>query len=245
MENVMRIKWFEELDSTNSELLRHLKDYDNLSVVAAVSQTAGRGQRGNRWVSDPGDNLTFSLLLKPRSLPVREVMALTCFATLAVRETLRQEGVPAVIKWPNDLYVGRKKICGVLIENILQGSSVAASVIGVGVNVNQIVFPQLANATSLALCTGKEMALEPALERLVALFEEHLPLLFDEKRRESLIESYSALLFQKGVRARYRDLLTGEEFSGVIEGVEADGRLRIREGKRLRYYRFKEVGYIL
>ena len=76
-------------------------------------------------------------------------------------------------------------------------------------------------------------------------YEEHLPLLFDEKRRESLIESYSALLFQKGVRARYRDLLTGEEFSGVIEGVEADGRLRIREGKRLRYYRFKEVGYIL
>ena len=71
MENKMRIKWFDALDSTNNELLRHIGDYDNLSVVAAVEQTAGRGQRGNRWVSAPGDNLTFSLLLKPEGLPAR------------------------------------------------------------------------------------------------------------------------------------------------------------------------------
>ena len=98
MESKIRIKWFEELDSTNNELLRHIRDYDNLSVVAAVSQTAGRGQRGNRWLSKPGDNLTFSLLLRPEKLPVREVMALTCLATLAVRDALCNEGVPAGIK---------------------------------------------------------------------------------------------------------------------------------------------------
>ena len=89
MESKIRIKWLEEADSTNNVLLRHIRDYDNLSVVAAVTQTAGRGQRGNRWVSAPGDNLTFSLLLRPEGLPVREVMAVTCLATLAVRDRLR------------------------------------------------------------------------------------------------------------------------------------------------------------
>ena len=243
----MTIRWLPTIDSTNSEALRRLEDYPSGTVLAAYEQTAGRGQRGNTWFTEPGKNLTFSIVLKfPEGcLPASGVHWLNYLISDAVASFLQEQGSVPQVKWPNDVYVGRKKICGVLIENILQGSSVATSVIGVGVNVNQIVFPQLANATSLALCTGKEMALEPALERLVALFEEHLPLLFDEKRRESLIESYSALLFQKGVRARYRDLLTGEEFSGVIEGVEADGRLRIREGKRLRYYRFKEVGYIL
>lgn len=243
----MTIRWLSSIDSTNSEALRHLEDYPSGTVLAAYEQTAGRGQRGNTWFTESGKNLTFSIVLKfPEGcLPASGVHWLNYLISDAVASFLQEQGSVPQVKWPNDVYVGRKKICGVLIENILQGSSVATSVIGVGVNVNQIVFPQLANATSLALCTGKEMALEPALERLVALFEEHLPLLFDEKRRESLIESYSALLFQKGVRARYRDLLTGEEFSGVIEGVEADGRLRIREGKRLRYYRFKEVGYIL
>ena len=71
MESKTRIKWFDSLDSTNDELLRHLPTYDNLSVVAAVEQFAGRGQRGNRWLSEPGDNLTFSLLLRPDRLPAR------------------------------------------------------------------------------------------------------------------------------------------------------------------------------
>ena len=150
MENVMRIKWFEELDSTSSELLRHIGDYDNLSVVAAVNQTAGRGQRGNRWISAPGDNLTFSLLLRPEALPAREVMALTCYATLVVRDALRAEGVPAVIKWPNDIYVGKRKICGMLVENGLEGADIAWSVIGIGINLNQTVFPGgVQNPTSL------------------------------------------------------------------------------------------------
>ena len=124
MESKIRIKWLEEVDSTNNVLLRHIRDYDNLSVVAAVTQTAGRGQRGNRWISAPGDNLTFSLLLRPESLPAREVMTVTCLATLAVRDTLRDEGVPAVIKWPNDIYVGKRKICGMLVENGLEGACI-------------------------------------------------------------------------------------------------------------------------
>lgn len=243
----MTIRWLPTIDSTNSEALRRLEDYPSGTVLAAYEQTAGRGQRGNSWFTEPGKNLTFSIVLKfPEGcLAASGVHWLNYLVSYAVASFLQEQGVCPQVKWPNDVYVGRKKICGVLIENALRGDSVAASVIGVGVNVNQTAFPQLANATSLALCTGKEMTLEPALERLTALFEENLPFLFDEKRRAALFEAYSALLFQKGVTARYRDLPTGEEFSGVIEGVEADGRLRIREGERLRYYRFKELSYIL
>ncbi len=243
----MNIVWLDTIDSTNSEALRRLAELPSMTVLAAREQTAGRGQRGNAWFTEPGRNLTFSIVLKfgEGELLAAQAHWLNYLTSHAVASFLREEGVQPQVKWPNDVYAGRKKICGVLIENILQGSSVAASVIGVGVNINQTVFPQLANATSLVLCTGKECALEPALERLTALFEKNLPLLFDERRRSGLFEAYASLLFQKGVSARYHDLLTGEEFSGVIEGVEADGRLCIREGSRRRLYRFKEVGYIL
>ena len=247
MENVMRIKWFKELDSTNSELLRHLGDYDNLSVIAAVNQTAGRGQRGNRWVSDPGDNLTFSLLLRPQALPAREVMALTCFATLAVRETLRQEGVPAVIKWPNDIYVGRRKICGMLVESGLEGADIAWSVIGIGINLNQTHFPGgVLNPTSLKRLTGKTYEPVSFLENLCRKMESRLADLETPEGRNGLREAYERDLFQKDSSARYRDLATGEEFMGTILGITPEGLLRIEKAEgQERTFGFKEVGYIL
>ena len=244
MENKIRIKWFDSLDSTNDELLRHLSGYDNLSVVAAVEQYAGRGQRGNRWLSRPGDNLTFSLLLKPSRLPVIDVISITFLSTLVIRDWLRKEGVPAVIKWPNDIYVGNRKICGMLEENGLEKDLVAWSVIGIGLNLNQMDFPgELVNPTSLKRQTGKQYVPSEALEQICRLFEERIPLL--ENGRDALYESYQKDLFQGGVPRSYRDLRTGELFTGTIKGVTRDGRLSMdREGKTF-HYGFKEVGYIL
>ena len=246
MENVMRIKGFEELDSTSSELLRHVGDYDNLSVVAAVNQTAGRGQRGNRWVSAPGDNLTFSFLLRPESLPAREVMALTCFATLAVRDALRAEGVPAVIKWPNDIYVGKRKICGMLVENGLQGADIAWSVIGIGINLNQTVFPGgVLNPTSLKRLTGKTYDPVTFLQNLCRVLESRLPDLATPETRSALRDTYERDMFQKNLLARYRDLATGDEFMGTILGITPEGLLRLEAEGRERTFGFKEVSYIL
>jgi BirA family biotin operon repressor/biotin-[acetyl-CoA-carboxylase] ligase len=246
MESKIRIKWFEELDSTNNELLRHIRDYDNLSVVAAVSQTAGRGQRGNRWLSKPGDNLTFSLLLRPEKLPVREVMALTCLATLAVRDALCNEGVPAVIKWPNDIYVGKKKICGMLVENGLDGTDIAWSVIGIGINLNQTEFPgELLNPISLKRLTGRSYELEPFLEKVCMGIEKLLPELASIEGRKGLREVYERDLFQKDILAKYRDLATGEEFIGTIRGITPEGLVRIEAEGLERTFGFKEVGYIL
>ena len=246
MENKMRIKWLAEADSTNNVLLRHIRDYDNLSVVAAVSQTAGRGQRGNRWMSAPGDNLTFSLLLRPEALPARDVMAVTALATLAVRDTLREEGVEAVIKWPNDIYVGKRKICGMLVENGLDGADIDWSVIGIGINLNQTVFPgELLNPISLKRLTGRSYELEPFLEKVCRGIEKLLPELASTESRNGLRAAYERDLFQKDSPASYRDLATGEEFTGIIRGITPEGLLRIEAEGRERTFGFKEVGYIL
>ena len=245
MENKMRIKWLEEADSTNNVLLRHIQDYDNLSVIAAVKQTAGRGQRGNRWVSAPGDNLTFSLLLKPDGLPAREVMALTCLATLAVRDVLRDEGVPAVIKWPNDIYVGKRKICGMLVENGLEGTDIAWSVIGIGINLNQTDFPgELMNPTSLRRLTGRKYDIVSFLEIICAGLEKLLPELETQEGRNRLRDAYEADLFQKDSPASYHDQ-AGTEFTGTIRGITPEGLLRIEAEGRERTFGFKEISYVL
>jgi len=247
MENVMRIKWFDELDSTNDELLRHIGDYDNLSGVAAVSQTAGRGQRGNHWLSAPGDNLTFSLVLKPEALPVREVMALTCLATLAVRDTLRTEGVPAVVKWPNDVYVGKRKICGMLVENGLEGGRIAWSVIGIGINLNQTEFPAGAqNPTSLKILTGRSFDVQAVLDNFCRGFEALYPALATQEGRDGLRAAYESDLFRKDSPASYREIATGEVFTGVIRGITPEGLLRIEKaGGPEKTFGFKEISYIL
>ena len=247
MENVMRIKWLEEVDSTNNELLRHVGDFANLSVVAAVTQTAGRGQRGNRWVSAPGDNLTFSFILKPDGLPAREVMAVTCLATLAVRNALREEGVPAVIKWPNDIYVGNRKICGMLVENGLEGPDIAWSVVGIGINLNQTEFPGgVLNPTSLKRLTGKDYDPVAFLENHCHGLEARLPALDNQEGRNGLRAAYERDLFRKDSPAPYRDLVTGQEFTGIIRGITPEGLLRIEkaEGPE-KTFGFKEISYIL
>ena len=204
----MQIKWFEELDSTNDELLRHISAYDNLSVVAALRQTAGRGQRGNRWLSAGGENLTFSILLRPEALPSAEFMALTYLATLAVKGWLCRQGVPAEIKWPNDIYVGKRKICGMLVENRLSGDCIAASVIGIGLNLNQTSFPgELVNAVSLKQLTGRDYPLKETLEALLAGFD--FTALDSPSGRIRLWENYQDGLFQQGRECLYRNLLTG------------------------------------
>ena len=239
----MKTLWLETVDSTNSEALRRLPELADGTVLAARDQTAGRGQRGNTWFTEPGKNLTFSIVLKGLPLGASQAVRLNFLTSVAVASFLESQGLKPAVKWPNDIYVEGRKICGMLIENTLgPGGQLMASVIGIGINVNQTEFPQLANATSMTLCTEKEYDLEPALEAFLAVFEGWLSRL----DQEELLAAYSSRLFRKGVSAPYHDLLTGRQYRGVIQGVEPDGRLHIRdmEGNDL-YYRFKEVSYIL
>ena len=155
MESKTDIIWLERVDSTNDEARRHISEIDNLSVVSALEQTKGRGQRGNRWSSQPGENLTFSLVVKDFRIKANEQSAISQATALSLVDLLSRHEIKARIKWPNDIYAGDEKICGILIENSLKGSEIDWSIIGIGLNVNQTAFPEdLPNPTSMKLCTG-------------------------------------------------------------------------------------------
>ena len=155
MESKTDIIWLERVDSTNDEARRHISEIDNLSVVSALEQTKGRGQRGNRWSSQPGENLTFSLVVKDFRIKANEQSAISQATALSLVDLLSRHEIKARIKWPNDIYACDEKICGILIENSLKGSEIDWSIIGIGLNVNQTAFPEdLPNPTSMKLCTG-------------------------------------------------------------------------------------------
>ena len=142
----MKIEKFDTLPSTNQycELL-NLDETEEFTVIVARTQTAGIGQRGNHWEAKPDKNLTFSLVLKPTWLPVADQYQLTKAVSLGIADCLMPliaEGDRRVrIKWPNDIYVDNNKICGILITHRITNGQIAASVVGIGLNVNQQTFP--------------------------------------------------------------------------------------------------------
>lgn len=155
MKNNPDIIWLDVAESSNDEARKAIDSLDNLSVVAVRCQTSGRGQGTNSWESAPGENLTFSIVLKDLNILPKEQIVISQITALSVVELLEKHGIEAKIKLPNDIYVGSKKICGILIENTLCSNKIRWSIIGIGINVNQTVFPtHLPNPTSILLETG-------------------------------------------------------------------------------------------
>lgn len=154
MEKNVDIKWYQTIDSTNTQAAREMANAAEGTVWIADFQTAGRGQRGNKWESKPAENLTFSILFKPTFLSPAQQFAISEVTALGVCRYLCSKGLPAQIKWPNDIYIGNKKICGMLIEHSISGDKLSASIIGIGLNLNQREFMSDApNPTSLLLET--------------------------------------------------------------------------------------------
>ena len=173
-----------------------MEGLDNLSVVAARRQTAGRGQGDHTWTSSPGRNLTFSILLRFPSLPASDILVITCIITLAIRDLLLDEGVEARIKWPNDIWVGDRKICGILIENIMDGDSVARSIVGVGLNLNQTSWPEdIPNPVSLKLLTGKVYSSKRVLRRLHEKISLRYAMSGEDGGRKALEEEFRRYMF--------------------------------------------------
>lgn len=166
------IQWLETTDSTNSEIRRRMESLANLSVIAARFQTAGRGQGTHTWISPKDENLTFSILIRFGTdgipvLPATDAVRISYVATLSIRDFLSEEGIESRIKWPNDIWVKDRKICGMLIENILDGPDVGCSIVGIGINLNQTCFdPSLPNPVSLSMLTGRHYDLRSTLQRL-------------------------------------------------------------------------------
>ena len=202
MEEAPRIISLKVTDSTNDEARRRLPGLANLSVVSASRQTAGRGQGDHTWCSAAGANLTFTLVLKSPPCPVirtGEIILITQAVTHGIREYLLSRGVEARIKWPNDLWVGDRKICGILIENILDGKRVSASLIGIGLNLNQLRFPAgLPNPVSLRQLTGVRYDVAAELSALYESLKTSAALLETQEGRTSLSDYFDACVFRLG-----------------------------------------------
>ncbi|MBR5563997.1 MAG: biotin--[Bacteroidales bacterium] len=165
------IIWLDVAESSNDEARRAIDSLDNLSVVAVRCQTKGRGQRTNTWETAPGQNLTFSIVLKDLVILPSEQIAISQITALSVVDFLALHGIEAKIKLPNDIYVGYKKICGILIENSICSNNMKWSIIGVGINVNQTTFPSsLPNPTSILLeCDRTKLDLDTNPDLLLNL----------------------------------------------------------------------------
>ena len=198
----VRIIWLDSAKSTNSELRMRLGELDNLSVISAVEQTAGRGQGSHTWYSSPRTNLTFSILYRfPEDgqglLKVADMLLVTQITTLGIREYLLSKGITAGIKWPNDIWVGDRKICGILIENILDGDRIEASIVGIGLDVNEETWPEeLPNPVSMKQLTGIHYELVSELEELCASISKRYFQSMDEEGRKSLEKEFTEHMFR-------------------------------------------------
>ena len=154
----MRIVKLNAIDSTNSYLkeLSTTESLDDYTAVLAKNQTKGRGQLGAIWNSKESKNLTFSVFKDFSSYKFGVPFYISLVTALALLKTLESFGIPRLtVKWPNDILSADKKICGILIENVIKQNNINASIIGIGLNVNQLVFDNLPRASSLKLISGK------------------------------------------------------------------------------------------
>lgn len=193
-----RITWINKTDSTNNEARRRFSRLDNLSVIATRCQTQGHGQGDHSWFSTPGKNLTFSLVMKyDRNLLAVDGILITCFITLAIRDYLLSKGIESRVKWPNDIWVGDKKICGILIENTLEGVHISESIIGVGLNLNQKEWPSdLPNPISVRNIKSRKYPVRAQLRKLYRNIRRRCLQMDSADGRQKLQEEFEKVVFR-------------------------------------------------
>lgn len=237
------IHYIEQTTSTNDEARKEC--YDHLDAIWSEYQTSGRGQRGHSWHSAEGENVTFSVVLKPTFLPVVEQFLLSEVVALALVDTMAEYDIECRIKWTNDLYAGDSKLAGVLIEHQLSTEGIVRTIVGIGLNVNQREFPaDLPNPTSMALLRSASFDRREVLERYMANLEAWYGRLL-EGNKSAIEERYRELMYHLDEQHIYA-LASGEKFRAIIRGVRPSGELRLEhEDGTIREYAFKEVEFVL
>jgi BirA family biotin operon repressor/biotin-[acetyl-CoA-carboxylase] ligase len=231
-------------DSTNTVAMQLLATSTppEETVVITDQQYQGRGQRGTTWISEPYKNLTFSLILYPTFLPLRQSFMLNVTTTLAIYQVIATYSpIGLTIKWPNDIYYQDKKLSGILIENTVNQGQLKASVIGIGLNVNQENFA-LSTATSLSLICKQQFDLTTLLNQLLeAIKAKYIQL----KKQDFMVlkETYLEKLY--GIHEKHIFQAHSERFQGIIRDVDMLGRLIIeKESGHRQHYACKEISLI-
>lgn len=236
---------FPEMASTNEEMKQMLKreHLDEGTIIITDHQVAGRGQAGNSWESVKGQNLTFSLLLRPIFLEPYKQFYISKIVSLAIIDSIKKLVKQPSIKWPNDIYIGNKKLAGILIENSIMGAHLDYCIIGIGLNVNQEIFISDApNPISLKQATGRNFDLAEFRNQLIENIDKRYNELITVKEEE-INKAYFDLLYRKNGIHAYKD--TNGLFKATIESVNEMGLLTLKDDSgNLREYAFKEVEFI-
>lgn len=243
-----RILHYGSVDSTNDQAARLAaeRELPEGTVVNARKQTRGRGQDSNSWESEPGMNLTCSMVLYPRFLPAGAQFALSKVVALGVWKTVADilPNEKVSIKWPNDIYIGDRKVAGILIQNTILGPVLDCSIAGIGLNVNQLIFTSDApNPVSLKMITGEEYSLVLLLEQLVKNIEDYYNIL-KSRHYTDIAGLYFNNLYRKGVMSRYRK--DGKIIEAKITGLNEYGHLLLEtmDGAMLEC-EIKEIEFII
>jgi len=241
MQNILKIS---ETDSTNLYLRKLLNDSDlpNFFCVYADFQTNGRGQQGTNWQSKRGENLLCSFVIRTPKIPLDKHFLLSEIVSVGICNTLKKNNLDVRIKWANDIFFKDKKLAGILIETIVCGNKMKYAIVGVGLNVNQIVFPEnLPNAISLRQILGQQLdnrvVLESILTEIHKLFDN-----FDVKNSENLQKRYFDLMYRNCGYHIFED--KNEKFFAKILSVAPDGCLKLLTNNNIeKSFYFKEVKF--
>lgn len=240
--------FIEQVDSTNSEAMRLIRDgvVAQPTVIVAGEQLYGRGHGNSSWESEASKNLCISLIIKPEFIKASEQFLLTKITALALKKLVSTHisAVPISIKWPNDLYAGDKKMAGMLIQNVVKGQQLDHCVIGVGLNVNQQRFVSEApNPVSMIHYHTKELNLENLLDEFLHSFGYYYEAAHSKTMQERLHHTYLKALYRYNQWADFEE--EGVVFRGFITDVDPFGQLliQLKDGSQ-RKYGFKEVAFV-
>jgi BirA family biotin operon repressor/biotin-[acetyl-CoA-carboxylase] ligase len=239
------------VDSTNNYALRLLKQANlterqemlqHGSGIFAHEQYAGKGQRGKAWQSQKGENIHLSVVLNPHKTGLHQQFLLLILVALAVRSVYeRHAKSDIVIKWPNDIYFGDRKACGILIENIISGKEWKWAVAGIGININQIDFPEVTalKPVSLKQITGKNFD----CLKLAKEVRDEILLRYENLDTSQLMDEYNRFLYKKNETVVFEK--DGKKFEATVKEVSADGKLRVLAGAESLSFDFGEVNWMI
>ena len=242
----MNIIKLDAIDSTNNYLKKIIlnEGITDYTIVTAKFQTEGKGQLGTKWESEHSKNLICSVYKKNINIKVQDQFVISALVSLALIKTLKKVNLSnSYIKWPNDIMSDNKKICGILIENIVKENYIKDAVIGIGLNVNQTIFNNLPNATSIKNLIGASCSKDEILKDLVENLEYYFNKL-DKSSINSIFEKYEDALFRINKPSTFKNS-KGEVFSGYIKGVSRLGKLSVMlEDNLVESYDLKEISIL-
>ena len=239
----MNIIKLDAIDSTNSYLKKIIleKDISDYTIVTANFQTEGKGQLGYMWESEDSKNLLCSIYKKDLGIKVEDQFVISMLVSLSIIRTLEKLNLPKLyIKWPNDIMSDNKKICGILVENMVKQNSIKESVIGIGLNVNQDTFKNLPNATSIKKIKGVAFNIDELLNDLANNIKKQF-IDFNQSKIDLIFRQYEDVLYRINIPSTFKNS-EGDVFTGFIKGVNNLGRLKVLlEDNLTKSYSIKDI----